>query len=90
MPENKQFEVWSLDVWGDKEDGYIVNDRSKIGTVELSDEADKAEILLVMHNAGFIVSPFKEDMSCVEIIDNYPNWGIDYDGKPVFELTSEE
>lgn len=32
--------VWSLDVWGNSEDGFEVNDRSKIGSVEF--DADTA------------------------------------------------
>jgi hypothetical protein len=27
-------EIWTYDVWGNEEDGYEVNDRSKVDTIE--------------------------------------------------------
>jgi hypothetical protein len=29
------YTVWSLDVWGNDDDGYEVNDRCKVGTIDL-------------------------------------------------------
>ena len=41
----KTYEVWSYDVWGNAEDGYEVNDRCKIGTVELPDKPTEKDVL---------------------------------------------
>jgi hypothetical protein len=34
-----RFTVWSYDVWGNETDGFEVNDRCKLGTVEIPDSA---------------------------------------------------
>lgn len=40
-----KYEVRSLDVWGNEEDGFDVNDSWRIGEVEISDDADPIEVL---------------------------------------------
>jgi hypothetical protein len=35
----KTFTVWSYDVWGNAREGYEVNDRCKVGKVEIPEEA---------------------------------------------------
>ena len=32
----KTYEVWAYDVWGNAEDGFDVNDRSRIDTITIS------------------------------------------------------
>ena len=47
--------AWSYDVWGNKRDGYEVNDRSKIGTFTLSPrtlKSDKAFVRWVKRTLG--------------------------------------
>lgn len=39
------YTVWTLDVWGNPNDGYEVNDRCKCGTIELPDDADDMTII---------------------------------------------
>lgn len=33
-----RYTVWSYDVWGNARDGFEVNDRCKVGTVEIPDD----------------------------------------------------
>ena len=33
-----RFTIWSLDVWGNAAEGFEVNDRCKVGTVEIADQ----------------------------------------------------
>lgn len=82
------FRVWCLDVWGNKEDGYTINDRSEIGTVELSMEAEKPEILQALYEKGLIVAP-KIIKAEIEILDEHPDYSVEVNGKPLFQITFE-
>lgn len=44
--------VYSLDVWGNEEDGFEVNDRSRVGTIETSAEPPDAEVWCALLEAG--------------------------------------
>jgi hypothetical protein len=77
-----KFTVWSLDVWGhveaDPKDcdcerecpGYIVNDRCKVGTVEIGDQDPVIKTLV---EGGFLT-------------DDCDDKSIDVDGDPDFMI----
>lgn len=58
-----KYTVWSLDVWGHSplncddnacQCGYDVNDRFRVGSVEIPDTATDAELLEILENDGYI------------------------------------
>jgi hypothetical protein len=52
--------------------------------------AEKPEILQALYEKGIIVNPETIDTTEIEILDAYPNWEIEFEGKPALQLTSEE
>lgn len=50
------FTVWTLDVWGNENDGYEVNDRCKVGTVDIPDfdNATDHAVLVALVEAGYL------------------------------------
>lgn len=46
--------VWSLDVWGNKRDGFEVNDRSKRGFIIAEEFADDRKIIRALKRGGFL------------------------------------
>lgn len=48
------YTVWSLDVWGNAEDGYDINDRCKVGSVELDESLESAGVLAALSEAGYV------------------------------------
>ena len=48
------WDVWTLDVWGNAADGWDVNDRSKVGTIEAPADADDSAIVDALIGAGFL------------------------------------
>ncbi len=53
-PATSTFDVWTLDVWGNAADGFDVNDRCKVGTVEIPDDADDAGVVDALIAAGYL------------------------------------
>lgn len=49
----KRYHVISLDVWGNEDDGFEVNDRHRIGWVEVDDTSDEA-MLDALRDAHFL------------------------------------
>lgn len=86
----EKFRVCRLDVWGNAVDGYTVNDMCEIGNIELSEEAEKPEILQALFKQSLIINPESVDLEMVEIIDAYPDYYLDYEGKPYFLISIEE
>lgn len=81
----EKWNVYSLDVWGNEEDGYEVNDRSRIGTVELPKAFSDEWLLKTLKNEG-LINYKKSDIKSIEI-DGGEDWiSIDYKGKPFFSL----
>lgn len=54
---NKQiWQVWSLDVWGNGDEGYEVNDRRRVGKIELPIDFTNHDIATALSHVG-LVSP---------------------------------
>jgi hypothetical protein len=49
-----KYYVWSLDVWGNEEDGFEVNDRSKAGSIELPEDGSDNAWMIALEDAGFL------------------------------------
>ena len=80
-----KWNVYSLDVWGNAEDGYEVNDRSKVGSIDIDSTFSDNQLLKALVDAG-IATMKKSDKNHIQI-DGDDEWiSIDYRGKPVFQL----
>lgn len=79
--------VWSLDVWGNDEDGYEVNDRSRCGEIEFdADTAKDQDINDALVAGGFICA-----CNALNIDGDDGMLFVDTaDGKPLYQLTREE
>ena len=85
-----KYTVWNLEVWGNKEEGYNVNDRCKIGEFDLPETPEDEEILIALDKGGFI-SPLENlDLNLLDVVDFYPDYQIDYDGMPQLSLDCED
>lgn len=49
-----KFTIWTYDVWGNKRDGFEVNDRSKQGTCMISVDGDSKEVIKALKNLELI------------------------------------
>lgn len=85
--------IWSYDVWGNKKDGFEINDRYEIGTYkDLSREifsAKDADIIKFLKDEGHLakgthLASFQIDGDG----DRYLT--IDYKNCPVIEITRED
>lgn len=50
----RKLELHTYDTWGNAEDGYDVNDICKSGTVEVSDDANQADVIAAFIESGDI------------------------------------
>jgi hypothetical protein len=80
-----KWDVYSLDVWGNEEDGYEVNDRSKIGTVALPPDYTDEYLLKTLKAEG-LINYSKKHLRHIEIEGDDFSISIDYKGRPMFQL----
>lgn len=82
-----QFKVWSYDVWGNEEEGYIVNDRSETDiTLCISEDASDRDIIKALKTTGFLKKGLHYDKFIIDGENDYTLY-IDYgDHYPVCEL----
>ena len=85
------YRIWSLDVWGNENDGFSVNDRHEVGSVELSDDATCADVVKALIANGLITPQTTaeqvsmDDASDVDLyLDNATS------GEPLFHLEREK
>jgi alpha-tubulin suppressor-like RCC1 family protein len=55
------YNVWLLDSWGNAEEGWDVNDRSKVGTIALPKDASDTEIIVELKKHRYLSSKASED-----------------------------
>ena len=87
---NTTYKVCTLDVWGNSEDGFDVNDQFAAGSIELSAEMSDSEILQKLADEGFLTA---NAVDCGEIDssdDLFMTVQDKEDGRPVLDLYSEE
>jgi hypothetical protein len=87
-PKTVRFAVCTLDVWGNADDGFEVNDSHKAGTVDLPVDAEDEDVWRILCESGFAKGPYERaefdwaDESYCTISDSE-------DGRPVFNLIAE-
>lgn len=93
MKNEIKYEVRTLDVWGNDQDGYEVNDSFSVGYIYLEEGFSNKDVLNELENENFLCSfngslegylekcSFNGDDTYIE---------IDLDGKPLFNLLKEE
>lgn len=84
----RKYRVWTYDTWGNEEDGYTVNDRREVGSVELSKDAPEHEILEAVSNwfdiERITVDDGVSDENTIELI-------LEESGdQPVGQLTADD
>lgn len=77
--------VFTLDVWGNEEDGFEVNDRREAGQIETSDEPTDNEVWSALLLADIAKGPFRQasfdgDAETTIFIEDRET------GRPVFQL----
>jgi hypothetical protein len=85
MTKSIKYTVCSLDVWGNTEEGYDVNDSHKIGTIELDPEISDAAIIQALIDAEFLDS-CALDLAEVECFDGLIHIYEKADCRPVLNL----
>jgi hypothetical protein len=86
----KTYQVWEYDVWGNREEGFIVNDQFNVGTIELkeTDITNNNRILQALSQAGYLHS--LEDLTvegyCAQQMEVIDESEID---RPVLALIAE-
>ncbi len=83
-----RYTVWTLDVWGNPEDGFNVNNRCRVGTIDVAHGASDETIWVALVDAGFAKGEFKQ----AEFEDfGEHSFGINEKatGRPVFQLERE-
>lgn len=81
-----KYNVYSLDVWGNEEDGYEVNDRSFIGTIELYNEFTDQDVIQALLEADILNSFSGKVVDMFDIQSEEGHIDIDYKDKPLLEL----
>lgn len=86
-----KYRIWSLDVLGNEADGFTVNDRREVGSVELSDDATCADVVKALIAKGLLTP-----RTSARHIDMDDSSGVDLflddaaNGEPLFQLEREE
>lgn len=81
------YTVRPLDVWGNDEDGYNVNDvYPSVGTVEIPDEATDKDVIDALADAGFVDIIIDMDEVRIDGDERGYDFCIEYKGKPELEL----
>lgn len=94
--ENKKTEEWNVlgyDIWGNREDGYEVNDIHRVGSVTLPENADLKKIIEVLVEDGILAE--SAGTGNIEEDTNHGDDTIIYliesdDGRPLLELRRKE
>lgn len=75
--------VYSLDVWGNPREGFEVNDRCKVGTVDIPEYAEDKGIIKALVDAGYLKPRFQFNIDGDDMF-----LSIDHaaSGRPVLQL----
>ena len=89
---NTRMEIMNLDVWGNDEDGYTVNDVSRTGLIVTVNDYTytKTEILEQCVDLGYLQSSALDRAEKWEM-EGDPEFMMcfDFDGEPIFQLRNE-
>ena len=81
-----KWRVFSLDVWGNANDGYEVNDRSGVGTIQLPEEFTDAQLIRALKDAGIVRKTIRMSQVAIDGDDTWISIDDAKDGMPVFQL----
>lgn len=90
LPKADVWTVWSLDVWGNEEDGFEVNDRRRVGTIRVRLQASDAELLTALKNGYFVKSSVRLSDVEFEDYDELISVNDAKNGEPVLQLTKDD
>ncbi len=84
------YSIWSLDVWGNEEEGFEVNDRGCINrSVEIDDDATDSDIIELMIDMGYLMAGSR-DKGQIDGDSEYTMWIEDMDTlEPWIQLQRE-
>ena len=85
-PAMSTWRVFSLDVWGNPRDGFEVNDRSGIGSIQLNDDATDAQIVRALKDAGIMRKTVRMNQLRIDGDDMLIFIDQARDARPVFQL----
>jgi hypothetical protein len=86
----RKYRVVSLDVWGNAEDGYEVNDTRTAGYVELANDADDRDVLDVLIDHGYLRAECSPVTVSLEWSDeSYCEVDERATGYPLYQLIAE-
>jgi hypothetical protein len=87
---SKQYYLQSLDVWGNSEDGFLINNWNRIGTIDLAVGATDDQIVELLIAKGWLTNAARgsvefDDMGeyGLNILDKEtrePIWGLEAKG----------
>lgn len=89
----RTYDVHGLDVWGNEEEGFQVNDvYPSRGTVEISDDANDQEVVRALKSEGFIDRNIRFKSAEVDWTERGYEIYINEarSGRPVYELRPRE
>jgi hypothetical protein len=83
---SKTWRVYTLDVWGNEDDGFEVNDRSRAGTVVIPTDATDEDIVRLLRANAFLDPRVKA--SDIDIDGDDYSMTVDdaKTGQPIFQL----
>jgi hypothetical protein len=90
MAQSIKYAVCSLDVWGNSEEGYDVNDVFKIGTIDLGEDMSDLEILTALVDTGFLDACATELGEVESCGDGFVHIRVKSDYEPILNLYMEQ
>ena len=84
-----KYRVWTLDVLGNVDDGWEVNDRSNVGDIEVNETDGLKDVWERLVAEGFANGSFEESDPTWDD-ESYITFDEAATGRPVFALTKED
>jgi hypothetical protein len=81
--------VWSYDVWGNKRDGYDVNDRSRITRIEGPDDPSDKQALRMAKDGGLLNPGVRLKSLDLDGDEGYITFTARRNGFPIGELVKD-
>jgi predicted RNA binding protein YcfA (HicA-like mRNA interferase family) len=85
---SKMWSIYSLDVWGNEEDGFEVNNRQRAGDIEILDGASDEDIIKTLKQEGFLKAKVKASQIHIDGDDYAMNVDDAETGEPIYQLES--
>lgn len=85
-----RWRILGLDVWGNADDGYEVNDRWASGFCYLPENPTDRQILTALKNGLGSDSPFRTKFYAIDGDDGFLSVDRRRDGKPLYQLERDE